>query len=219
MFFSLHGIIGLGTIFLIFLTGIDNFWKYKKTKNLLLLFHTITYFTGGFAFLLAVIPSFLHQPHLLKFLLCIGIISLAFGVASYVYILISFFPRFATFRYFISGASLGLGILMAFLILIFPPTISFTPQGWTIYLFPDWIKIGLLPFFSLCMAIGGGIFIGKGYREKTTLLKKKGILIGGGYVLIGFGVLLAVFGEEVIFNFLFLSGYLLIYGSTRLKGE
>jgi hypothetical protein len=173
--------------------------------------YTLTFFTGGLTFLIALIPSFLRQPLLLRPLLSGGLIILSFGIASYVYMLASFFPRFSNFRSLFLGISLGIGLMVALLFYIFPPEISFTPQGWTIYSFPSWVKVGFLLFFFISMASGGSIFFLKGILHSESFLQKRGILIGLGFILVSLGIILAIFGEAIIFNFLFFLGYLLIY--------
>lgn len=217
MFFSFHGIFGLVISFLIFLIGFHSLGLYRKEKtNYLFLAHSVMYFAGGIALLLAIIPSFLHSPNLLRFFLGFGLLPLALmGIPFLGYAITTSVSSLERFSKAVLVGLIIFGILIVISIFISPPTISFV-KGWTIYIFPAWIRISFLIFFATSMAVLGIAFLLK-IREVRKRLKEKSILLSSGYFLLAVGIILALMGEKILYNFLLLVGYILIYISSQIS--
>ena len=214
---SLHGIIGLCTILLIWITGIRAFIQYKKTKIPSLLLFSFTFFTGGFTYLTAIIPSFLRAPELFSPLFAIGTIPLAFGIAAYLAMISKFIPMLAPWKNIIFIGLVALGLLTAFTVYKLPMELTFTEEGWTSFQYPPLVRVLFLTFLSISMLAGGTTFFVRGIKVTDEAIRERAVLNGIGFFLLAVGIFLAVFGEAILYNFLFLMGYLLIF--ARVSSE
>lgn len=218
LFFSPHVILGFITILLIFSIGLHNLASYRQTRNQSFLLHSVTYFTGGSAFLLVLLPTIFRKPELFSPLFALGIALISFGVAFYLYLISSFYTRSFFMRLGIFGIAIAFGAFSIILIVLFPPTIIFTDRSWTAYQFPYPLQIALLILFFVSMVIGSFVFFSKSAREVADpYIRTKGMILGMGYLFLAMGVFLAVLGEAILFNFLFVIGYGAIFLLTFME--
>lgn len=212
MFFSPHLIISGIIIIFIYLIGIQNLIKYFKTRIASLLYHSLVYFAGATAFLLAVIPTLLSRPKLFPNFLKLGVPVITIGLFFYVLMMNRLLEVRSSIRLVSYGLVLILGAVIEFLIFKFPPAIQITTGGWTKYIFPAQFKFPMLVLFQGSMFAGSVVFVLHLLKAggKKSLKIKSGILAIG-YFLLAVGVYLVIMGEPVLFNFLLLAGYILVF--------